>query len=465
MKNTSRAFVTAAAGALLLAGCDVTNPGPVQQQFLASPSSHAALVAGAGRRLAEGVNSLAYTGALMSREIYPGGTTGSLGHSPLQQAGYIEPGGDPGQGSFYNDMIQARFISEEALGIFAEAEEPADPDVEALAHLYAGFSYRVIAENWCETVVSTSEELGSLEPSTQRLDVAEQHFTDAIALATSDDIRLAAYAGRAQVRVWLDNWVGAVSDAGQITDNAWAYNLNMDDLDTQTRNQLWFANADEPYRAYSMLFTFYGGNDGIIAQNSESETLPQFPGYSLEVADPRIPVVTTDTEFASFAVQGFGQVPFLNQDKYTTGDDDIRLASGAEMRLIEAEALLQDNNWPGAMAIIDGLRASYGLNNLMVDFPEAGLPAASDVATAMSYLMRERGIELWGEARRWGDLRRWLPEAEGGEGQGLGGDVRLPDFEATTSLFRNPATPRSICSDVPDSERDSNPNVPSAQAG
>ena len=149
-----------------------------------------------------------------------------------------------------------------------------------------------------------------------------------------------------------------------------------------------------------------------------------------------------------------------------TGDDDIRLASGAEMRLIEAEALLQAGDWPGAMAIIDGLRASYGLSNLMVDFPEAGLPPASDVATAMSYLMRERGIEP--KEHVVGFLRRWLPEAEGGEGQGLGGDVDLANFEATSSLFHgssNPATPRSICSDVPDSERDSNPNVPSAQAG
>lgn len=467
MNKTLRALTTAAAGVVMLTGCEVTNPGPVQQEFLAEPESHGALVNGAGRRLAEGINSLAYTGALVSREIYPGGTTGSLGHTPLVQGGFIEPGGDPGQGSFYNDMIQARFISEEALNILEASEVAPDADVLARAHIYAGFSYRVIAENWCETVVSTSEELGSLEPSTQRLDVAEQHFTDAIGLATDTNLRQAAYAGRAQVRMWRGDWTGAASDAGQITDPEWSYDINMDELDTQTRNQLWFSNADEPYRAYSMLFTFYGGNDGIIAENSDDETLPQFRGYSLVVDDPRIPVVTTDNEFASFAVQGFGQVPFLNQDKYTTGNDDIRLASAAEMRLIEAEAALNGvgGDWEDAMDIINDLRAYYGLNDLMTDFPDANLPAPSGVATAMSYLMRERGIELWGEARRWGDQRRWLATAEGGEGQGLGGDLRLADFESTSSLFRNPATPRSICSDVPDSERDSNPNVPSAQAG
>jgi len=464
MNRRYSAASTALAGILLLTGCDVTNPGPVRQEFLPNADSHDALVAGAGRRLAEGVNSLAYTSALITREIYPGGTTGSLGHSPLEQAGHIEPGGDPGQGSFYNDMIQARFIASEALGIFAESAE-VDPNNVALAHIYAGYSYRVIAENWCETVFSTEEALGSLEPSTQRLPEAEQHFTDAIAVATDANLVRAAHAGRAQVRMWMGDWAGAAADAGEITDNTWSFTLNMDDIDPTTRNQLWFANADAPYRAYSMLFTFYGGNDGVAVENDVGETMPQFRGYSVVVDDPRLPVVTTDKAFASFAVQGFGQVPFLNQAKYTSGNDDIRLASGAEMRLIEAEAALNAGDFGGAMTIIDDLRTSYGLDNLMTDFPDAALPAPTDVPSVMSYLMRERGIELWGEARRWGDLRRWLPVEEGGQGQGLGGDVRLVDFESTASLFRNPATPRSICSDVPDSERDSNPNVPSAQEG
>jgi hypothetical protein len=469
MNRSYKALTSVAAGALLLAGCDVTNPGPVQQEFLAQPESHAALVAGAGRRLAEGLNSIAYTSALISREIYPGGTTGSLGHSPLEQAGYIEPGGDPGQGSFYNDMIQARFISEEALAIFAGSSDPVDPDVEALAHIFAGFSYRIIAENWCETVFSTESELGGLEASTARLSTGKQHFTDAIGLADDDDLVLAAYAGRAQINMWMDDWTAALADAQYVIANAdagWSFDLNMDDLDPETRNQLWFANADAPYRAYSMLFTFYGGNDGVIAQNSDGDALPQFVGYSWEVDDPRVPVTLTDKQYASFAVQGFGQVPFINQDKYKDGDQDIRLAGTPEMHLIVAEAALNGvgGDWATAMGIIDDLRASYGLNNLMVDFPDAALPAATNTATAMSYLMRERGLELWGEGRRWGDQRRWFDGADG-LGQGLGGDQMLADFESTSSLFRDPATPRSICSDVPDSERNSNPNVPSAQAG
>ena len=91
---------------VLLAGCDVTNPGPVSDEFLAVKASHAGLVNGAGRRLAEAVNGVSYTGALISREIFPGGQTGSLGHPVLVQGGWIEPGS---YGGHFNDAVQSRF--------------------------------------------------------------------------------------------------------------------------------------------------------------------------------------------------------------------------------------------------------------------------------------------------------------------------------------------------------------------
>jgi hypothetical protein len=468
MNKTLRTICTIAAG-VALTGCDVTNPGPVQQEFLSAASSHEALVTGAGRRLAEGLNSISYTSALISRQIYPGGTTGSLGHSPLEQGGHLVPGGDPGQGSFYNDMIQARFIAESAIDILTTSEDPVDPDVLALGYLYAGFSYRVIAETWCETVFS-EEELGGLESSTARLNTAEGFFTTAINTAADPDLRMAGYAGRAQIKVWRGDWAGAAADAGQITDNMWSFSINMDDIDPETRNQLYYANEGVPYFAYSMLFTFYGGNtdgwgdpviDGILpVSTSESKTgIPSAPSYSLDSGDPRVPVIATGQDYANFAVQGFGQVPYLNQDKYLNGDADIELASGAEMRLIEAEAAIQGGDGPAGLAIIADLRTSYGLSgDINADFPGAA-------ANAVQALMRERGLENWGEGRHWGDQRRWGLDPSGPIGsQNWSADVMatLPDFESTSTLFENPVYPRSVCADVPDSERNSNPNVPAS---
>ena len=447
MKNIGRLFGASGAvllGTVLLAGCDITNPGPVSDEFLAVKASHAGLVNGAGRRLAEAVNNVSYTGALTSREIFPGGQTGSLGHNVMAQGGWVEPGS---YGGHFNDAVQARFIAEAAIEILTSSEEGSDANTLAQAYIWGGYAYRVIAENWCETVIPEADgSPGSLQSSTAPLAAAEQHFANAISTATSNEWKLAAYAGRAQIRMLMGDWSGAASDAAQITNDSWSFDLNMSNMDNATRNQLWFANDNSPYRAFSMIYTYYGGNSGL------SSTPPTFVGYTEATGDPRTPVGTTSETWANAALEGYGQVPFLNSLHYTSGDDDIRLASGNEMRLIEAEARLNGGDWSGAMTLINQVRANAGMGDLFTDYAN-GLPAASSVATAMSYLMRERGIELWGEARRWGDQRRW-------ESGGLGGDQQLADFETTTVLFTTTIPERSRCLDVPDAERISNPNVP-----
>ena len=69
-----KAGVLALSVALLaLSGCDftVTNPGPVQDEFLNDNSANSAIVNGSGRMLSEALNWIAYTGAALSREITP----------------------------------------------------------------------------------------------------------------------------------------------------------------------------------------------------------------------------------------------------------------------------------------------------------------------------------------------------------------------------------------------------------
>src|SRR5690606_8046989 len=65
-----------ALGLVAAVGCEVVNPGPVEDRFLDDETSHEALVNGSGRVLLEATNWIAYTGALVSREIFPGGQTG-----------------------------------------------------------------------------------------------------------------------------------------------------------------------------------------------------------------------------------------------------------------------------------------------------------------------------------------------------------------------------------------------------
>ena len=87
MRNISRI-----GSVLLLAGavsCDtkVSNPGPVNDVFLNDRSAALAMVNGAGRALAQGINWISYTGAAVSREIHPAGSTGSFGITQRWQNG------------------------------------------------------------------------------------------------------------------------------------------------------------------------------------------------------------------------------------------------------------------------------------------------------------------------------------------------------------------------------------------
>src|SRR6185369_7974328 len=79
---------------LVAASCDtkVSNPGPVQDEFLNDRNAASALVNGAGRALSSGINWISYTGAAITREIHPAGSTGSFGITNLWQNGALSDG-------------------------------------------------------------------------------------------------------------------------------------------------------------------------------------------------------------------------------------------------------------------------------------------------------------------------------------------------------------------------------------
>ena len=68
--------------ALLGTACElkVTNPGPVQADFLDSPAALSSVVNGAGRDLSEALNWTAYTGAAVAKEIFPARIDRGLRH-------------------------------------------------------------------------------------------------------------------------------------------------------------------------------------------------------------------------------------------------------------------------------------------------------------------------------------------------------------------------------------------------
>jgi len=420
-RNARRAAGVIASAALVLAGCEVTNPGPVEDKFLSLSAAHQASVTGAERQLAVATGQIAYTTALAAREIMPGGQTGNGGHIPIVQAGHMPVNSEGGQ---WQDAHQARWIAEEAIRRFTGGDtETVLPSVLAEAHLMAGLANRLLGENYCEAVFDG----GAAEPGIRYFERAEKQFTDALAAGGSTKTKNTAYAGRASVRVYLDKWTEAVSDAQQVP-SGFAYMLNQDVSVRETSNHMYEGNS-ENIMAWTVWNTW-------------------FEGYYRDTGDPRTPWRADPSRpLASASLSGYGKVPLLFGMKYTSFSDDFRIASSQEMVLIQAEALLRQDQWSEAMTLINSIRTS-----VVSDLTGQPLApwTASSIDEAWTFLKRERAIELWIEARRMGDLRRWKADQ-------TPGDTDWPDFESISQLFVN--YPPSECFPIPDTERDVNQNL------
>lgn len=408
----------------LVGACDtdVTNPGPVQEDFLAEPDAQPALVTGMRRALSQGLNWVGYTGASVAREIHPAGSTGSFGIAVRWQAGQLE-GDDTGLNPHWEQTQRARWLAEDGIRRIEEVG-PASQELLAQAHLWAGFSNRVLGEHMCEAVIDGSAPMAH----TEFLDRAESQFARAIELGTPDQ-RNAGHAGRAQVRMHLGNWSGAVSDAGQVPDGFEFHVPYFDGRGDVQRNRLVWASFAEPYKAHTQWNTKYEEIGFNAEQNPDG--------------DPRTPWRFTD-EVGDAAVECCGNVPWWPQQKHPDPGSDVALAKGAEMRLIEAEAMLREGNFTGAIDLINTrVRTPAGVDPVQ----------AASLDEAWALLKEERGIVLWLEGRRLGDLRRW--EAEGTPGELHPLETPSGDISSGSNLVR-----QDLCFPIARSEQNTNPNVP-----
>ncbi|WP_353266474.1 RagB/SusD family nutrient uptake outer membrane protein [Gemmatimonas sp.] len=414
MTMNLRAFArTAPVAALALAaGCDlkVTNPGPIQAQFLDTPAALTAVVNGAGRDLAEALNFTAYTGAAVTREVLPSGSTAAFGISVRQQLGVLS--NDDG-GDWWNQAQRARWTAENGVTRIKAilGTSAATSATLAQALVWAGFSNRHLAENFCDCVIDG----GVKQPYTVYLERSEAAFTEAITVATaanSATIRDAATAGRASVRLLRGNLAGAAADAALIPSNAFVYRMPYYVNTVDEYNRIYWASANQPYRAHTVWGTFY-------------------ENYRRTTRDPRVPFDSSLTiRFGDAAVTSLGgQVRWYFQTKYPVRESSINLSSGWEMRLIEAEALLVGGDINGALAKMNIRRTALSLPQL----------SATNATEAWVALKRERGIELWLEGRRLGDQRRWAALNRPGVSDDMTG--------------------RSLCFPIPLSELETNPNL------
>jgi hypothetical protein len=422
----------------LATGCDVTNPGPIRDEFIGDETAQAGLIFGIQRQIAEVYTDNAFDMALIGREVFPGGQIGAWGNPVQIHAGHVEPSYDNGS---FEELQTARFIAETAVAEFTAAGATDLRMHEA--HLWGGYAYRILGEWWCDAViadpdptVTTPSEYfpGTSDPYFER---AVAHFTAALGFADTPEEQQAARAGRASAHLWLGNWDEALADAAAVGET-FTFVTQNDPSETPLYNYIAEANSGT-FRSYTVQFSW-------------------FEDYYTNTGDPRTPWgIDPDFAVAVGSLSGYGQVPYKPQLKFTSRTQDVNLASGWEMKLVQAEAILRGAGSglvDDAMDLINEVRTRNVSDN--DDLPLQALTAA-DATEAWTHLKRERRIELWLEGRSAGDERRWADT-------NAPGTLDIPDWNdpshpGYTPLFDQYPRDR-LCLDVPDSERDRNPNVP-----
>ena len=415
----TKRIAAALASVALLASCEtkVTNPGPVNADFLDSKAALTAVVNGAGRDLAETLNWTLYTGAAEAREIWPAGSTGSFGISVNVQNGKLT---EDESGDVWDRGQRGRWTAEQGADRIKRVLSPAEYAKSADAAqvlVWGGFSNRLLGENVCTGIIDG----GPPEDSKLYFTRAEALFTEAMSVATAaakPALAQAAQAGRASVRLDLGNLNGAATDAAAIP-SSFKYTMSYYNSEQVLYNRLYFANANAPYRAFTQKWTWVDS-------------------YRRATMDPRTPFDSSTAQAQGDAAVGnqpdgtSGKVRWYFQTKYSKQDAAVNLVSGWEMRLIEAEAKLVGNDIAGAMAILNARRGALSVP----------LVSATTTDDAWTALKRERGIELWLEARRLGDLRRWK-------------SLNRPGVYDVREDVAN----RDLCFPVSLQERQTNPNL------
>jgi hypothetical protein len=308
----------------------------------------------------------------------------------------------------YVPLSTARWSAESILHHLQEwtdQQVPNRQDLMAKAAAYAGYSYVLLGEGFCQAAIDMSPAMSS-----QALfDSAVARFTtalDAAQAAGDEDITNMAYVGRARAYLDLQQGPEAVADAQQVPDS-FEYDMTASSASPRRYNRVFVQNGNPPT----------GGNAMSVGPAYRNLT---FGG----VADPRVPVLDSHTKAAGT------DVPIWYQQKYDAQSTPIPIASYDEAQLIIAE-------------VQGGATAVSIINNFHT---QAGLPAfnSTNPDSIQAHVIQERDRVLWLTGHRFYDIRRLNLPLDPAPGQpyvagGVYGDTR--------------------CLPLPDVEKNNNPNI------
>ncbi len=376
---------------------DRDNVDPVADATLLANSAQQSFAAAYGWQI---MYSSWFTGEAEVAETFP--TRNEFGRRAVS----------PSNGSLNTDVWSTLTLASASAKLVLDLDLP-NPDTNinyARTSLWRGYSFILMAENFCTGTVESGPELSTAN----LLDSAVVNLTRAITVgnainsAESKKLATGALVGRARAHLQAGRKTEAAADASAVPAGfTWSLPY-VDNLANRIRlsNRLWF-------------FTLDRGSVSVA---------PAF-----RVADPRISYKAPGEH--SLTPQDPSSGPYYIQAKYPAYDSEIRIASKLEADYIAAEA----GTAAEQLALIAARRSASGQ-------PAYGGP--TDAASVLKELMWQKSLDFWLEGRRIADARR-NPAAM----------TALPVPGAP--YFKPGFAPigNDTCYPIPTAERDNNPNM------
>ncbi len=332
-----------------------------------------------------------------------------------------------------------------------EQYEPASGRAKiGLAYALTGYTELLVAEDYCAglpltTPTSTGLVYGTPLTTDSLLGAAEAHFDSAVKYAGSDPVAapLAAI-GLGRARLNRANFAGAASAVAGVP-TSFVYNTELQPGGFNTGG-LTVSNMYEMW--------LVGTGCGLASPvDKKGENGLNY----LTANDPRLVFDTSLIKTCDGLYSSAADSVYYHPVKFGNPSTAIPIATGAEARLIEAEAALHAGQVGTWAADLNALRANAPDTYLKL---AAGVPPLSadstttaSAATQVDVLFRERAFWLYGMGFRLGDMRRL---------------VRQYGRDQSTVFPVGPfpgASYQTLPSPVPDYKTDVNLTLPTGASG
>jgi starch-binding outer membrane protein, SusD/RagB family len=370
-----RGWALSLAAAVLLAGChdmlNVQYPGQIPTAQINDPTLAPVLVGSA-----IGDFECAYSNYMSGSSVHSDEYETANSNVPLANWGERTITADENdysigtcEGNFGMNLTlhTARFQAEDVtkkLTSWTDQQVADRTSLLAQAKAYGAYAYLLLGEGFCQVAFDG----GPVQQPSAALALAETRFTEALAFAQqagNTDMLNMSRVGMARTKMDLKKWGEAAQFASQVPAD-YVKNADRGQESARRWNKLW--RLAQQIGAYTVAVAYRNMND------------------------PR--VLVADAGRGAFN----SEVRLWITTKYTGLASPMRLASGIEANVIQAEALAQQGQVAQAMALINARRAQVGLAPL----------SATTQAQAIANIIDERRKELSFEGgHRLNDLLRY----------------------------------------------------------